>query len=222
MIFKCSNGHDSTMSDFCSECGLEMQAPTDLNQAVSGGATSNAHSTVRESCPVCNTDRDEPQATFCGVCGYNFVSKQTGDRIPRAVPAPPTVVKTVPTEPERVHSASVSSHIDIEVSFDESVEEAPKGVPPRKFSLYDEESLIGRRSKSIPQTVGLEGDDGVSRRHLLIIRQPNSSYIARLFDKTNGGTLNGIEMTAGVEVPLTEGDKIVLGVFTIIKVTAIR
>jgi pSer/pThr/pTyr-binding forkhead associated (FHA) protein len=100
--------------------------------------------------------------------------------------------------------------------------EAPKGVPPRKFSLYDEESLIGRRSSSMPQTVGLEGDDYVSRRHLLIILQPSGSYVARLFDNTNGGMFNGKEMTAGVEVPLAEGDKIAIGAFTIIKVNAIR
>ena len=106
---------------------------------------------------------------------------------------------------------AAAPHIEIEVTFDESNAEAPKGEPPRKFSLYDEESLIGRRSSSIPQTVGLEGDDGVSRRHLLIIRQADGSYVARLFDNTNGGILNDTEMTAGVEAPLAEGDKIAIG-----------
>jgi pSer/pThr/pTyr-binding forkhead associated (FHA) protein len=121
-----------------------------------------------------------------------------------------------------VISASAVSHIEIEVTFDESNVEAPKGEPPRKFSLYDEESLIGRRSRSVPQTVGLEGDDGVSRRHLLIIRQADGSYVARLFDTTNGGTLNGREMTAGVEAPLAEGAVIAIGAFTIVRVNAIR
>jgi pSer/pThr/pTyr-binding forkhead associated (FHA) protein len=118
--------------------------------------------------------------------------------------------------------ASAAPHIEIEVTFDESNAEAPQGAPPRKFSLYDEESLIGRRSSSIPQTVGLEGDDGVSRRHLLIIRQADGSYVARLFDNTNGGTLNDTEMTAGVEAPLAEGDKIAIGAFTVIRVNAVR
>jgi pSer/pThr/pTyr-binding forkhead associated (FHA) protein len=95
-------------------------------------------------------------------------------------------------------------------------------VPPWKFPLYDEENLIGRRSHSIPQTLGLEGDDGVSRRRLLIIRQADGSYVARLFDNTNGGTLNDTEMVASVEAPLAEGDKIFLGAFTIVRVNAIR
>ncbi|HMB27892.1 MAG TPA: FHA domain-containing protein, partial [Blastocatellia bacterium] len=136
-------------------------------------------------------------------------------------PEPPAA-KPIASQPERVISALNAPHIEIEVTFDESNAEAPKGAPPRKFSLYDEESLIGRRSRSIPQTLGLEGDDGVSRRHLLIIRQADGSYVARLFDNTNGGTLNDTEMTAGVEAPLVEGDKIAIGAFTIVRVNAIR
>jgi pSer/pThr/pTyr-binding forkhead associated (FHA) protein len=154
------------------------------------------------------------------VCGYNFVTGQNGDVITKTVPAP--VANTITARPARIYSASAAPHIEVEVTFDESNEGAPRGVPPRKFSLYDEESLIGRRSNSIPQTVGLEGDNFISRRHLLIIRQPGGSYVARLFDNTNGGTLNDTEMTIGVEVPLAEGDKIAIGTFTIIKVTAIR
>jgi hypothetical protein len=158
---------------------------------------------------------------FCGVCVYNFVTGQGGAVIASAAPEPPAVKPVVPP-PERVISASSAPHIEIEVSFDESNAEAPQGEPPRKFSLYDEESLIGRRSRSIPQTLGLDGDDGVSRRHLLIIRQADGSYVARLFDNTNGATLNGREMTAGVEAPLAEGYEIAIGAFTVIKVNAIR
>jgi FHA domain-containing protein len=156
------------------------------------------------------------------VCGYNFVTRQSGDVLPRTLTASPAVAKTTAAPPERVYSASAAPHIEIEVSFDESNPEAPRGMPPRKFSLYDEESLIGRRSRSIPQTVGLEGDDCISRRHLLIIRQADGSYVARLFDNTNGGTLNGTEMIAGVEVALAEGDEIAVGSYTNIRVIAVR
>jgi pSer/pThr/pTyr-binding forkhead associated (FHA) protein len=72
------------------------------------------------------------------------------------------------------------------------------------------------------QTVRLEGDDCVSRRHLLIIRQSVGSHVVRLFDNTNGGMLNGKEMSAGVEEPLAEGDTITIGAFTIIKVNVLR
>jgi FHA domain-containing protein len=221
MTFKCPDGHDSTTSDFCSECGLEMRLPADADQSVSGSVADNARPASRENCPICTIERDEPQTVFCGVCGYNFVTGQGGAVVASAAPEP-LVAPPIVSPPERVISASAVPHIEIEVTFDESNAEAPKGEPPRKFSLYDEESLIGRRSRSVPQTVGLEGDDGVSRRHLLIIRQADGSYVARLFDNTNGGTLNGREMTAGVEAPLSEGAKIAIGAFTILRVNATR
>jgi hypothetical protein len=198
-----------------------MRLPANADQSVSDDGADNTRPAPRENCPICKTERDEPQTVFCGVCGYNFATRQGGAIVASAEPEPPAA-KPIVSPPERVISASAAPHIEIEVTFDESNAEAPKGAPPRKFSLYDEESLIGRRSSSIPQTVGLEGDDGVSRRHLLIIRQADGSYVARLFDNTNGGTLNDTEMTAGVEAPLAEGDKIAIGAFTIIRLNAVR
>ena len=219
MAFTCPDGHDSTASDFCSECGLQMPAPVqdDASQGTSVDVTSNAQPVSRESCPRCKTDRDDPSTPFCGVCGYNFVTGQGGDIVAQTVTAPQPVMQPIEATP-----AAAAAPIEIEVSFDESNVEAPQGMPPHKFSLYDEESLIGRRSSSMLQTVRLDGDDCVSRRHLLLIRQSAGSYVARLFDNTNGGLRNGKEMTAGVEEPLAEGDTIAVGAFTIIKVNVIR
>jgi len=190
---------------------------------------------TRELCPKCKSDRDDPTSPFCGVCGYNFDTGTPGDVIaspgfagarsnaegvaesiepqrPVVTPAPPPVAPIRTVAPAR---------IEIEVSFADDPG-APKNQPARKFSLYDEENLIGRRTSGGPQTVGLDGDDYVSRRHLLIIRQSGGSYVARLFDNTNGGTLNGVEMTPGVERVLTTGDTLRIGTFTLLKVTAIR
>jgi hypothetical protein len=175
----------------------------------------------RATCPKCATDRDAPDCRFCGVCGYDFVTGQSGDIVqPANPPAGRARLGRAPSAPSP--SATTAPHIDIEITFDESNPEAPKGRSARKFSLYDDESLIGRKSTSVPQTVGLEGDEGVSRRHLLILRQGDGSYVARLFANTNGAKLNSAEMTAGVEEPLSEGDRIALGVFTVIRVNVIR
>src|SRR5262245_40366906 len=224
MAFKCPDGHDSTASDFCSECGLQMPAlvQDDANQGTSIDVTANAQPVSRESCPRCQTDRDDPSTPFCGVCGYNFVTGQGGDVVPQTVTAPQPTVQPTAATPAAAPSAAAAAHIEIEVTFDESNIEAPKDMPPRKFSLYDEESLIARSSSSRLRTVRLEGDDCVSRRHLLIIRQSAGSYVVRLFDNTNGAMLNGKEMTAGVEEPLAEGDTIAVGAFTIITVNVIR
>ncbi len=47
-------------------------------------------------------------------------------------------------------------------------------------------------------------------------------YVVRLFDNTNGATDNGVELTAGFERSLAVGDRIAIGAFTVIRVTAIR
>jgi len=224
MAFTCPDGHNSTTSDFCSECGLQMPAPVqdDATQGIAVDVTSAAQPVSRESCPKCQTDRDDPSTPFCGVCGYNFVTGQGGDVVPQTVTAPQPIVQPTAAPPAPAQPATAAAPMEIEVTFDESNVDAPKGMPPRKFSLYDEESLIGRRSSSMLQTVRLEGDDCVSRRHLLIIRQSVGSHVVRLFDNTNGGMLNGKEMSAGVEEPLAEGDTITIGAFTIIKVNVLR
>ena len=194
----------------------------DATQGTAIDVASNAQPVSRESCPRCQTDRDDPSTSFCGVCGYNFVTGQGGDVVPQTVTTHQPAVQPTAATPAAAPPAAAAAPIEIEVTFDESNVEAPKGMPPRKFSLYDEESLIGRRSSSMLQTVRLEGDDCVSRRHLLIIRQSVGSHVVRLFDNTNGGMLNGKEMSAGVEEPLAEGDTITIGAFTIIKVNVLR
>jgi len=222
MVFKCPDGHDSIASDFCSDCGLLIPARATGDQGGVANLAASTQPAPRESCPRCRTDRDDPQSAFCGVCGYNFATRQSGDVVPKAAAVVRSPAKPSAPAPAPPRSVSKEPHIEIEITFDESNVEAPRGRPPRKFSLYEEESLIGRRSSSAAQTVGLEGDEGVSRRHLLIIRQPDGSYVVRLFDNTNGCTHNGSEMTAGVEVPLAEGDELAMGVFTVIRVSAIR
>ena len=156
------------------------------------------------------------------MCGYNFVTRQGGDVVPQPVTAPQPAVQPTEATPAPAQPAAAAAHIEIEVTFDESHVEAPKGMSPRKFSLYDEESLIGRRSSFMLETVRLEGDDCVSPPAPVDHPAVAGSYVARLFDNTNGGMLNGKEMTAGVEEPLAEGDKITVGAFTIIKVNIIR
>jgi hypothetical protein len=224
MTMYCRDGHASTTNDYCSECGLEMIA-------ASGAAPVAASAPVRRDatlqlCPKCKTDRDDPTVPFCGVCGYNFDTGAAGNVVhdaPVTVPAPTPARAPAPPPAKPVvvtRSAATAPHIDVEISFAD-VASAPKGTPVKKFSFYDDESLIGRKTSGAAQTVGLDGDDYVSRRHVLIVRH-GTGYVARLFDNTNGGTVNGVEMTAGVEVPIKEGDVIAIGTHTLIKVTAIR
>jgi hypothetical protein len=47
MIFKCPDGHDSTTSDYCSDCGLEMRLPANADQGVSADVAADAHPVFR-------------------------------------------------------------------------------------------------------------------------------------------------------------------------------
>src|SRR5215475_298379 len=96
-----------------------MRLLANADQNASGAVAVATRSTSRENCPICKTERDEPQTVFCGVCGYNFVTGQGGAIVASAAPAPPAA-KPIVSPPERGISASAAPHIEIEVSFNES------------------------------------------------------------------------------------------------------
>jgi len=95
----------------------------------------------------------------------------------------------------------------------------PVGVPPRRFSLNRPQNLIGRRSErrsTFPEIT--LGDPGVSHRHAVIIREPDGSLIIMDVGSSNGTQINGQDVAPGVRIPLCDGDEIVIGCWTRIKV----
>jgi len=218
MSMKCPDGHSSTASDFCSECGLALtSAPA---PATAAPAPAPATTGGREKCPKCHTDRDDASAQFCGVCAYDFVNKVGGNVVPPPPPAvtlsPSAVVDGPGPELKRQTQAATPSgaRMDIEVVVN--------GGTPLKFSLFDEESLIGRKSTSVAQTLGIEGDGALARRQIMITRQSDGSYSVRDLDSANGTKVNGTDVKPGIEQPLKVGDVIAVGEFTRITVKAIR
>lgn len=207
--FQCPNGHDSTDSDFCSECGTRLDAG---NSAASSAPGQAATPSGKESCPKCHTERDDPSAQFCGVCAYDFVNKVGGDAVvvPSPVPTNPAGTQP-PVVPAPV--APSGARVDIEVVVNNGA--------PLKFSLFDEESLVGRKSSSVAQSLGLTNDEGISRRQFMITRQSGTCTVRDL-GSSNGTKVNGKELANGEERPLKEGDIIEVGEFTRITVTAIR
>ena len=214
MNTKCPNGHASDSADFCSECGIEMPALA--------SAASNA-SAIGEGCPRCTTERDDPDSPFCGVCGYNFTTRQGGDQVLPASPrtAPSSVSPTASSAPTASVQSPLGPRMDVLVTVNHKEVAASSGQLTQIFSIFDDEGLIGRKSSSIAQTVPIE-DEAVSKRHALILRQPDGRYIIRDLGSTNGTKLNGEELKSGVEYELKEGDVIGIGEFTTIKVQAIR
>ena len=86
-----------------------------------------------------------------------------------------------------------------------------------------EEKLIGRYSASrgIDPEIDLTGpptDPGVSRMHAVLIGQPEGGWAVVDPGSENGTLVNDKEITAGVEVPLHDGDRIHLGAWTVITI----
>ncbi|HET6284418.1 MAG TPA: GGDEF domain-containing protein [Polyangia bacterium] len=74
------------------------------------------------------------------------------------------------------------------------------------------ETVIGRDTEADLRVA----DDGVSRRHALLV-QDGASVILRDLGSTNGTFCNGLRV--GAAVPLKDGDKIMVGATTILKFT---
>jgi pSer/pThr/pTyr-binding forkhead associated (FHA) protein len=98
---------------------------------------------------------------------------------------------------------------------------APVNVPVRTFTLFEIENMIGRGGKEIRVQIPIPNDDGVSRRQALLVRRPDNTLILRDLGSANGTQLNGVELAAGVDTPVKDGDVIAIGAWTKITVRAV-
>ena len=227
--YNCPAGHASVDPDFCSECGNQLAPapgsapaapaadPSPASAAPSTTSTSGAH----ENCPMCTEVRDG-SAQFCGVCGYDYVNK-TGGEVPQAAaPAPavpaPNYAPPAVTAPVASAPASLSSaRIDLEIVVGKT--------SPRKHSLFDNESLIGRPNNKVALSLVIDGDEGISRRQMMITRQADGSVTVRDLDSANGTKVEHdggtVTVAVGEERPIVVGDKIIIGEHTVVTVIAI-
>ena len=99
--------------------------------------------------------------------------------------------------------------------------DAPAGQPPRKFRLFDRETMIGRAGTEVRVQVPVHGDAGVSRRQALLIQGPGGSLLLRDLNSANGTRVDGADVLPGVDTPLHDGAAIAIGGWTSIVVRVI-
>ncbi len=78
--YKCPKGHESTESDYCSECGTKIQgiAKQVLTETpVTSTVAQTAKAIV--NCPDCTAPHEPDSGNFCEICGYNFISGAHGE-----------------------------------------------------------------------------------------------------------------------------------------------
>ena len=100
----------------------------------------------------------------------------------------------------------------------------PAHVAERRIPLTGDEIRIGRRSSRSPHQpdIDLTGpplDPGVSRKHAELRRSADGSWSVVDLGSPNGIQLNGVDVPSGATVPVTAGDRIHLGAWTLITLT---
>lgn len=203
-MFQCPKGHQSTESDFCSECGSKIQgAPPGAPPAVPTVSTPGSGAL----CPDCGAPRTDLSSNFCEVCGYNFASGAHGSAPPVSQP-----------EPEPV---AVPKQWTVTIAIDPSLRDAdspepPANVPDTTVQLNKPTSLIGRKSdkRGIHPEISLDLDDAVSHRHALLTHGADDSLTLRDVGSSNGTRLNGTDIKPLEDVALKDGDQITLGRWT--------
>lgn len=229
-IYKCPKGHESTESDFCSECGAKIQGITGVAIAAKPTSTVRQSQAVK-NCPDCAAPHDPDSGNFCEICGYNFMTGAHGE-VPMLGGGGQGGRETREHQ-DVLGEASASSaqspiSLEVVITVDPSLAEEESPLPPVNqnpitLQLDQQSYLIGRTSdrRGIHPEISLDFDEAVSHRHALLIRQPDGTFMLRDIGSTNGTKLNGIELAAMVDASIKEGDEFTLGYWTRIVVKAV-
>lgn len=176
MAYQCPKGHQSTDSDYCSECGALIGQPriaaSEPVQVLDSNKPSGDSNASKEICPDCGTPRSQ-NARFCEVCRHDFQDNKTGvaevivasqksaapadkkeevkqDKCPESQPsAQEDRVLNVPETDDPV----VSEKLNVVICVDRDKADSWDGQSPikpdsreRVFPLDLNENLLGRRS----------------------------------------------------------------------------
>ncbi len=225
MSTTCPNGHLSTTTDYCDECGarladippLAAASPEASSDDASDAPHPTAPSPLSEPCPDCGAPRVGSDK-FCEGCGYDFT---TGKSSKHHDPSPDPSQSPPPTA--GLWEAIVNADREYFERVPAEEVDFPSHCPSRKFVLDQPEINIGRRSPSrgIAPKIDLSGapqDPAISHLHAILLRQDDGSYSLVDPGSINGTTLNDdpAPIAPNTPMPLTDGDRIHIGAWTTI------
>lgn len=193
MTTLCPRGHESQTADYCDQCGAPIGAELDTSP-----------SARREPCPACGATRSGDDR-YCESCGYDFES-----------PAPVASTWEAVATADRAQFERLA--VD-GVTF-------PDAYAERRFALREGENRIGR-SKGHPGEEAPEidlatppVDPGISRLHAVLERRADGTCVLRDLGSTNGTAVNDAagSIEPHTDVPLSDGDRVRVGVWTTLTV----
>jgi hypothetical protein len=232
----CPAGHDSESSDFCDKCGTPLGAPGRAQLTATADPPG-------EPCERCGS---ASSGHFCETCGFDFVSGTNGVQPPASGPV--TAAACSPgsrqaagaepgsgSAPDRATAGAWAAVVSADWLYYEGViteggQDAtalpfPGYCTERRFRLTGPEMRIGRRSESrgIEPEIDLTGppvDPGVSRLHAVLIAGPEGGWAVLDPGSENGTLVNDKAIATGVPAALADGDRIHLGLWTMIVIQA--
>ncbi|HTW04687.1 MAG TPA: FHA domain-containing protein [Streptosporangiaceae bacterium] len=243
----CSAGHQSASTDFCDVCGMRLDVPgpaaAQPGQPGSGSSLAGAlpvqpgfgpgpPASPGEQCPQCGAGRT---GQFCEACGYSFASGARITTAPSYLPTPQSSVLSGPGAGPAAAGSAWTAAVTADRAYFDSVIAAsgPEGAgiefpaycPERRFQLQAPEMRIGRRSVSrgLEPEIDLTGpptDPGVSHLHAVLIADSDGGWTVFDPGSANGTQVNGREIAAGSRVRLRDGDRVCVGAWTVLTISA--
>jgi FHA domain len=198
---------------FCESCGFDADA--------AGAPAASVAATAAPGGAAGSGDHS--------IEGVNVPLSRTG---PGQLPAGPTLADGGPA-PAASKPAAWTAMVASDRAYFENViaaggpdaaaVEFPGYTPERRFRLAGPEMRIGRRSVSrgLEPEIDLTGpptDPGISRLHAVLFAEPDGAWTILDPGSENGTLVNGREITAGVRLPIHDGDRIHLGAWTVITI----
>ena len=149
---------------------------------------------------------------FCEVCGLDHATGEL-PLTPSATPAPAVATGwALEIEADRAYfDSNQAESPDVTVTF-------PAGAVTRTIDLVGDEVHVGRRSAStgVHPDIDLTDDPGVSRRHAILRRDADDTWVVVDLGSTNGTRVRGGNdpIAADQEVALAEGDTVHVGAWS--------
>ncbi len=237
----CPAGHPSADTDYCETCGVRMSSPSAITSATT--VFPAVPTNPPQECPECG---DSLVDRYCEGCGFDTLHQQARRAQPPRPPvaSPPVASLTVPPSASpggwtssagRWTGAGVDwlavvaadrgyyERLMAESGSDPSALPYPPYHPERQYPLTSQFLRIGRRSvgRGIRPDIDLSlppEDPAVSHEHALLLSKPDGTWSLVDLGATNGTLLNDSPhpVSAHIEVPLHDGDRIYLGAWTVI------